>query len=170
MFALLATMAAGGVWRLPALSEDYGWGYWALACLPLLLSLGLVFTRRRVTILSHGQILRVFLIHLARNMASQSAQLLLWMIAIPAAPFAAWLNFLVARMLVAQVTFVSSGNLFLLTAGIGIAGVLGLPHAQTAAVLLVSATGWQLLHFAVMAISPSTKPEEQPLSSPAASP
>jgi hypothetical protein len=172
LFALLALMAVGGVWRLPALSAEYGWAYWALACVPLVLSLGLVFTRRRVTILSHAQILRVFLIHLSRNLQSQAAQLLLWMIALPAVPFAAWLNFLVARMLVAQITFLSSGNLFLLTAGIGLAGALGLPHAQTAAMLLVSATAWQLLHFVVMALSPLGKPsaQEQELHSPMASP
>jgi hypothetical protein len=169
MFALLATLAAGGVWRLPALSGDYGWDSWGLACLPLLLALGLVFTRRRVTILSHAQILRVFMIHLARSLASHAVQLLLWIVAIPEAPFAAWLNFLVARMLVAHVTFVSSGNLVLLTAGIWIAGELGLPHAQTAAVLLVSATGWQILHFVVMSISPAAGREAPPLPSPAPS-
>lgn len=172
LFALLAIMAVGDVWRLPALSGDHGWAYWALACVPLILSLGLVFTRRRVTVLSHAQILRVFLIHLSRNLMSQSVQLLLWVIALPAVSFAAWLNFLAARLLVTQITFVSSGNLFLLTAGIGIAGALGLPQAQTAAVLLVSATGWQLLHFVVMAISPVAKPsaDERQISSPATSP
>jgi len=165
LFALLAGIAMSGEWRLPAISQNYGWLYWIAACIPLFLCLGFIFARRKVTVLGGRQILFVFAIHLTRNLIAQVFQVTLWSLAVPSVPLAGWLNFLAARLLLSQAMFLPSGNLFLLTAGIGISGALGLPAAEVAAVLLVIAAGYQLMHFVVMALRPlgdSTIPVAQP--------
>lgn len=154
LFGLLAGIAVTGEWHLPAISAQYRWLPWIAACLPLFLCLGLVFARRKVTVLAGRNILFVFVMHLTRNILVQAFQVALWMLAVPTVSLAAWLNFLAARLLISQGMFLPSGNLFLLAAGIGISGALGLPAAEVAAALLVTAAGNQLMHFAVMAWRP----------------
>jgi hypothetical protein len=79
-------------------------------------------------------------------------QIALWTLALPAEPLAAWLNFLGARLLLMQLSFLPNGNLFHLTAGIGLAGALGLPHTEMAVVLLVNSAMFEVMHFLVMGL------------------
>jgi hypothetical protein len=153
LLLLLAGLTIGGAWRLPALDAELSWIYWLGGALPVISAAAFLFARRKITTLSGRQVGFVFTVHLARNLVNQAMQVALWTLALPAVPLAAWLNFLAARMLVMQLSFIPGGNLFQLTAGIGLAGALGLPHTETAAILLVSAAGFQGMHFVAMAFN-----------------
>jgi hypothetical protein len=153
LILLLAGLALSGAWRLPMVNTDVHLVYWVVGAVPLVSAAAFLFARRRITTLSGRQVGFVFTVHLARNLVNQVLQVALWTLAMPVVPLAAWLNFLAARLLLMQLSFLPSGNLFHLAAGIGLAGALGLPQTEVAAMLLVIAAGFQGLHFITMALN-----------------
>jgi hypothetical protein len=153
LLSLLGGLTLSGAWRMPALNTDFNPVYWLVGAVPVISAAAFLFARRKITTLSASQVWFVFTVHLARNLVNQATQVALWTLALPTVPLAAWLNFLAARLLLMQLSFLPSGNLFHLAAGIGLAGALGLPQAEVAVVLLVVAAGFQGMHFATMALN-----------------
>jgi hypothetical protein len=157
LLTLLAGLGLDGAWRLPALTRDFSLFYWVIASVPVFTAAAFLFARRRITALSGRDVAFVFSVHLLRNLATQLLQVMLWVVALPGVPLPAWLNFLAARLLVMQISFLPSGNLFQLTAGIGLAGAIGLPQLPVTAVLLFSAAAFQGLHFLVLALDAAAR-------------
>lgn len=152
LVSLLVGLTLTGAWRLPTLNDQLNWIYWLGGALPVISAAAFLFARRKVTALSGRQVGFIFTIHLVRNLVNQGMQIALWTLALPAVPLAAWLNFLAARLLVMQLSFLPNGNLFHLTAGIGLAGALGLPHTEVAVVLLVTSAMFEGMHFFTMGL------------------
>lgn len=154
VLGLLGGLALTGNWHIPAIAPEDKWIFFAAACLPLVLSLGLIFARRRFTVLHHRQIFAVFAIHAMRNVLGQVLLVWLWTLAVPSVALAAWLNFLALRLLLSHAYFLPNRNLFVLTAEIGLAASMGLPEVAVAAALLTISAGYQAMHAATMGVLP----------------
>jgi len=142
---LLIVLALSGQWQIPIVSDGNLWIYAVVICFPLVLGIGFVLARKKVTALRSDQIAFTFAVHCVRTVVSHASQVALWSLAMPAIPLAAWLNFLAFRILVSRLSFVGANGILLVTTGIAFASTLGLPPAGIAGVLLTIAAGEQLL-------------------------
>jgi len=142
---LLIVLALSGQWQIPVVLDGNLWIYAAVVCFPLVLGVGFVLARNKVTALRGDQIAFTFAVHCVRTVVSHASQVALWSLAMPAIPLAAWLNFLAFRILVSRLSFVGANGILLVTTGIAFASTLGLPPAGIAGVLLTIFAAEQLL-------------------------
>jgi hypothetical protein len=154
IFALLGGLTLSGEARIPLISSEDNWLFFSVAGVPLMISLGFIFARRRFTVLPANQIWAVFAIHIGRNVAGHAALVLLWALALPSISLAAWLNLLAIRLLVSHVYILPNRNLFVLAAEISTLDLIGLPGASVAAVLLTITAGYQVMHTITMGFLP----------------
>ncbi len=144
-FGLLIVLALSGQWQIPLVVGGDVWLYAAVLCFPLILGIGFVLARKKVTALRGDQIAFTFAVHCVRTVVSHASHVALWSLAMPAIPLAAWLNFLAFRILVSRLSFVGANGILVVTTSIAFAGTLGLPPAGIAGVLLTIAAAEQLL-------------------------
>jgi hypothetical protein len=98
------------------------------------------------TVLSKDQLAFAFGLHLVRTAIGYAIVVSLWSLALPSVPLRVWLNFLALRLLISCVAMLPNRELLWLSAGVGIAGVMDLPQAGVAAMLITMTAGEYICH------------------------
>lgn len=143
---LLLYLALSGQWSIPLLPVDLLWMALLAASVPSIL-FGLVLAARRMaTVLSKDQLAFAFGLHLVRTAIGYAIVVSLWSLALPSVPLRVWLNFLALRLLISCVAMLPNRELLWLSAGVGIAGVMDLPQAGVAAMLITMTAGEYICH------------------------
>lgn len=134
----LMLLATGGLHIPPSIAGNI-WPYVALGSLPLWLCAILVLAHRKVTVLSRKQIAATFAIHFLRSLSVLTVEFGLWFLsgALPTA--VACLQFVALRLVVTRLPMVPNKDLIYVGAGIAAAGMVNLPVAPVATVLVILA-------------------------------
>jgi hypothetical protein len=152
LFALLLGLALSGHWMMSFIPDGALWIGVAVTAAPLFAIVALRLSRRKILVLGAGQMTFVVAAHALRCMLSYVLIVFMWSLALPSVPLVVWLNFLAVKSLVNRFGFIPNGGLLALTAGIGVAGALGMPAAGVAAVLLTITAGDYLLHMLLVGV------------------
>ena len=143
---LLLLSALGGI-TLPTFFSTHLWTSIAIASLPLMFCLILVFGGRKVTTLNRQQIASTFTIHLLRSAIALVLQFGIWWLsgALPTA--IACLYFVALRLLISRLPLLPNKDLLFVGTGIAAANFLTLSTEAVAAILMITIAVDQLLGF-----------------------
>lgn len=141
--------------------------YLALAFLVgvVLVPIVILFRRHLISIepaLGHT----VFLTHLCRQIIVLAAQVAMWAVAVPEAPFSAWLLLLTAQMVLTRIPFLPNTDLLLAGLGITLMGQLGAPEGKLAGMFFATGVLGQVCNLAAFVISSVREPLRARQSSP----
>ncbi len=148
---LLMLSASGGI-ELPTFFSAHLWTSIAVASLPLMFCLVLVFGGRKVTILNRQQIASTFTFHLVRSGVALFLQFGLWWLsgALPTA--VACLYFVTLRLLISRLPLLPNKDLLFVGTAIAAANFLTLSTEAVAAVLMIMIAVDQLLGFLLVGL------------------
>jgi hypothetical protein len=135
---LLALLATGGL-QIPQIVAAHSWIYVLVGSLPLLFCAILVIAHRKVTVLSRRQIAETFSVHFLRSLLVLLLEIGFWELsgALPSA--VACLQFVAMRLVISRLPLVPNKDLVFVGAGIAAAGLMKVPVAPVATVLVILA-------------------------------
>jgi hypothetical protein len=135
---VLVLLATGGL-QIPQIVAAHFWIYVLVGSLPLLFCAILVIAHRKVTMLSRRQIAVTFSIHFLRSLLVLMLEIGFWELsgALPSA--VACLQFVAMRLVISRLPLVPNKDLVFVGAGIAAAGLLKMPVAPVATVLVILA-------------------------------
>lgn len=137
LIGLLVYLATSGHWMIPLTPTGSFWSYLLVACIPVLLCVIVAVARPKIAALTARTMAFVFTVHSTRVVVGHAVHVTMWSLALPSVSVVVWLNFLAVRILISRLGFLPNRDLLLLSAGLGMAGAMGVPHAGIAAVLLI---------------------------------
>ena len=144
--SLLIYLAVSGNWAIPLLPADSLWVALAAAAVPTGLFALVLIARRIPTVLSGRQLAFAFSVHAVRTAIGYTLLVSIWSVALPSVPLSLWLNFLALRLLVSSLAILPNRELLWLGAGVGLAGIMDMPSAGIAAVLITMTAGEYICH------------------------
>lgn len=118
---------------------DNGWYVAVIGVIAALLIPVVIRFRRYVFSMPRRLALQVFGIYVVRLIIGQVLQIAQWAVVLPGEPLRVWFTFAAIAIIVSRLPFVSNQNLLFMGAGVTIAGRLGLPTVEVAAMLLATA-------------------------------
>jgi len=117
---------------LPAETSTLAGGAAVIICV---IAVGLTF-RRALFSLSGSLLLWIGLAHLARFLLNNGLQITQWAVVIPSVSVGTWITLLSLYIVINQIPFVPTRSLVFVSAGVELSGVLQIPEAPLASMLL----------------------------------
>lgn len=136
LWLMLLILVLDGIVRLPALRLGV-WGLVALGSVPLLLGLALFFANKRLTVLSRGDILATFAIHLTRVVAALGFEFYIWWLSGALSSVSDCLKFVALHLVVTRLPLVPNKDLVFVGVGLAAVGVMDVSAPKVAAVLVL---------------------------------
>ncbi|MCC7346220.1 MAG: hypothetical protein IT538_02375 [Variibacter sp.] len=152
LFALLAGLALSGHWMMSFIPNTLIAVGIAVTAFPLILIVASAISRKQLLALGRQQATFVLVNHGLRTAIVYGLTITMWSVALPSVPLVVWLNFLAIRSIVGRFSFIPNAGILALTAGIGVAGSLGMPTAGVAAVLLTLTAGDYLMQLLLVGV------------------
>lgn len=135
---LLGLLGVGGL-QIPRIVATHAWIYILVGSLPLLFCAVLVLAHRKMTVLSRGQIAATFSIHFLRSLIVLTMEVGFWILSGALPSIVACLQFVAMRLVISRLPLVPNKDLVFVGAGITAAGLMKVPVAPVATVLVVLA-------------------------------
>jgi hypothetical protein len=135
---LLALLATGGL-QVPQIVVAHSWIYFIAGSLPLLLCAVLVIGHRKFTALSRRQIAETFSVHFLRSLFVLLVEIGFWELSGALPSTIACLQFVAMRLIISRLPLVPNKDLVFVGAGIAAAGLMKVPVAPVATVLVILA-------------------------------
>ena len=114
--------------------------------------------------MSRNQALYITYVHTSRLLLVHALEMLQWIIAIVAVPFTHWFTLMAAKIATSRIPLLPNKDLLFTSIVIGLSGTFGIPQAQLASMLLVSAVFNKVLNLVFVTIL-NTIPELKPVDS-----
>lgn len=126
-----------------------GWQIGLAASLSALLVIALLAMRHWVLSLPASDLRAITGLHGGRLAVNYVLQIAQWAVIIPEAPLYVWVLFIGAELLITRIPLLPKQDLVVLGVGVSLLGVLDVPEARMAAMLLANAILTQIAHFVV---------------------
>lgn len=152
LFSLMAALALSGHWMMSFIPNTLIAVGITVTAVPLILIVVSAISRKRLLALGLQQATLVLLNHVLRTAIVYGLTITMLSAALPSVPLVVWLGFLAIRSIVGRFSFIPNAGVLGLTAGIGVAGALGLPSAGVAAVLLTLIAGDYLMQLLLVGL------------------
>lgn len=138
--------AMGAFDAIDAVTLPGGWSLVAAVAVGMV-GAALLFRFRRALFHIEGPMLGVLWgVHFGRFLLSNVLQVLQWYVVLPDAPFQAWAVLLTALVITNRIPLLPSKDLLFVGVGVELSGVLGIPMATVAGMLLVRSVADKLLN------------------------
>jgi hypothetical protein len=138
VWILGAILLASGGLHLPVLPGSK-WLYVLIGTVPLLLCAGLIVAHRKVTVLSRGELARVFTIHFLRACLVLGIEFGLWQLSGAMTSWVMSLQFVALRLVITRLPVVPNKDLIFVGVGIAAAGAASAAVTPVATVLVILA-------------------------------
>lgn len=157
---LLSVFLSVGRISLRSLVGDHVFLYLGLS-VAVLAGLVLLWTRFRHLIFSmpRNKAVTVFFMQVARFLIGRTLQILQWMVVLPTLPLGVWLTYSAASILLSRIPFLPNQTLVFAGLGIEMTGMMDVPVAPIAGMLVVTGILEKVLNLALFAAVSVRQPQ-----------